>query len=514
MSNTVLPARVARRRTSATQLSPLIDSRLRGRGIDGLWSHQADAVDALRARRHVAVATGTASGKSLCYQIPIVEGIADGARDTSLLVFPTKALAQDQLRTFREWLVPDVVAATYDGDTPIDERTWIRAHANVLLTNPEMLHMGILPSHERWATFLLRLRYVVVDELHTLRGVFGSHVAHVLRRLRRLCEHYGADPTFCFTSATIGNPAELASRLCGLPVEAIDGDGSPQAERSFAVWQRPLVDAHTGTRASANVETAMLLSRFVADGHQTLAFTRSRKGAELVATHARGMLAERAPAAPAVAAYRAGYLATERRELEEQLTSGALGGVVATSALELGIDVGSLDAVVLNGFPGTLSSMRQQVGRAGRTSRRAAAVLVAGDDQLDQWYARHPGELLSRPAEAAVVNPDNPFVARAQISCAAHELPLTHADERYFGDALDDAVRDLVLDDLLKPRGERMFWAGASRPRRASDCGAARRWSSTSSTPTDGWSAPSTPPASSTSRTRAPSTCTRAASTG
>jgi DEAD/DEAH box helicase domain-containing protein len=460
----VLPARGARPAPGETSSSPVVSSRLRGRGIDELWSHQAAAADALRAGRSVAIATGTASGKSLCYQIPIVESICDGGRDTALLVFPTKALAQDQLRTFREWLVPDLVAATYDGDTPVDVRAWIRAHANVVLTNPEMLHMGILPSHDRWATFLLRLRYVVVDELHTLRGVFGSHVAHVLRRLRRLCEHYGADPTFCFTSATIGNPADLASRLCGLPVEAIDGDGSPQAERSFAVWQRPLVDSHTGTRASANVETAMLLSRFVADGHQTLAFTRSRKGAELVATHARGFLAETERRAPAVAAYRAGYLATERRELEEQLASGQLGGVVATSALELGIDVGSLDAVVLNGFPGTLSSMRQQVGRAGRTSRRAAAVLIAGDDQLDQWYARHPAELLTRPAEAAVVNPDNPFVARAQISCAAHELPLTHADERYFGDALDDAVRDLVLDDLLKPRGDRMFWAGREPP--------------------------------------------------
>jgi len=466
--NTVLPARAARAAGDDLALSPLVDSRLRGRGVEALWSHQAAAIDALRHGRSVAVATGTASGKSLCYQVPIVESIADGGRDTALLVFPTKALAQDQLRTFREWLVPDVVAATYDGDTPTDERTWIRNHANVILTNPEMLHMGILPSHARWATFLLRLRYVVVDELHTLRGVFGSHVAHVLRRLRRLCEYYGSDPTFCFTSATIGNPAELASRLCGLPVQGIDGDGSPQAERSFAVWQRPLVDAHAGTRSSANVETAMLLSRFVAEGHQTLAFTRSRKGAELVATHARGMLVEQratdSPRAPAVAAYRAGYLADERRALEAQLASGELGGVVATSALELGIDVGSLDAVVLNGFPGTLSSMRQQVGRAGRTTRRAAAVLVAGDDQLDQWYARHPDELLTRPAEAAVVNPDNPFVARAQISCAAHELPLTHADERYFGDSLDDAVRDLVLDDLLKPRGDRMFWAGREPP--------------------------------------------------
>ena len=337
----------------------------------------------------------------------------------------------------------------------------------MLLTNPEMLHMGILPSHARWATFLMRLRFVVVDELHTLRGVFGSHVAHVLRRLRRLCAHYGSYPTFCFTSATIGNPAELASQLCGLPVHAIDVDGSPQAERAFAVWQRPLLDEHTGTRASANHETAMLLGRFVTDGHQSLAFTRSRKGAELVAAQARGVVAATHPPAgtqPTIAAYRAGYLAGERRDLEARLTDGQLSGVVATSALELGIDIGTLDAVVLNGFPGTLASMRQQVGRAGRTTRRAAAVLVAGDDQLDQWYARHPTELLTRPAEAAVVNPANPFVARAQIACAAHELPLSHDDEQWFGETLDDAVRELVLDDLLKPRGDHMYWAGREAP--------------------------------------------------
>jgi DEAD/DEAH box helicase domain-containing protein len=468
VANTALPARAAHLAAEAPSLSGLVTERLRQRGVEQLWSHQSDAIDALRAGRNIVIATGTASGKSLCYQLPLVDSIVGGSRDTTLLMFPTKALAQDQLRSFREWLVPDVVAATYDGDTGPDERAWVRGHANVVLTNPEMLHMGILPTHDRWATFLLRLRYVVVDELHTLRGVFGSHVAHVLRRLRRLCEHYGSSPTFCFTSATIGNPAELASRLCGLPVVAIEGDGSPQSERKFAVWQRPLVDVHTGTRASANIETAMLLSRFVSDGHQTLAFTRSRKGAELVATHARGALAQSSTAggstAPAVAAYRAGYLATERRELESQLANGELGGVVATSALELGIDIGSLDAVVLNGFPGTLASMRQQVGRAGRTSRRAAAVLIAGDDQLDQWYARHPTELLDRPAEAVVVNPDNPFVARAQIACAAHELPLTHTDERYFGDALDDAVRDLVLDDELKPRGGAMYWSGREPP--------------------------------------------------
>lgn len=461
--------RGARHAPTTTPLAPRTVEKLQGRGIDALYTHQAAAVDALLGGRSVVVASGTASGKSLCYQVPIVESVVRGTGDTALVVYPTKALAQDQLRSFRQWLIPELVAATYDGDTAPDDRTWARANANVLLTNPEMLHAGILPSHARWATFLMRLRYVVVDELHALRGLFGSHVAHVLRRLRRLCAHYGADPTFCFTSATIGNPAQLASALCGLPVHAVTDDGAPRAERGFAVWQRPLLDEHSGTRASANVETAMLLARFVEDGHQTLAFTRSRRGAELVAAQARAMVAAASPpgcAVPDVAAYRAGYLADERRELEARLADGSLGGIVATSALELGIDIGSLDAVVLNGFPGTLASMRQQVGRAGRGARRAAAVLVTGDDQLDQWYARHPRELLDRPAEAAVVNPQNPFVARSQIACAAHEMPLAHDDERWFGDALDDAVRELVIDDKLKPRGDRMYWIGRHPPAR------------------------------------------------
>jgi len=464
-----IAARGAEYATPAAPLAPTTQEKLRGRGVDALYTHQAAAIDALLAGRSIVVASGTASGKSLCYQVPIVESVVRGTGDTALLVYPTKALAQDQLRSFRQWLIPTMVSATYDGDTSPDDRTWSRANANVLLTNPEMLHAGILPSHARWANFLMRLRYVVVDELHTLRGLFGSHVAHVLRRLRRLCAHYGANPTFCFTSATIGNPAALASALCGLPVEAVSVDGAPRAERGFAVWQRPLLDEHSGTRASANVETAMLLARFVEDGHQALAFTRSRRGTELVAAQARSMIAAAAPPGgpvPDVAAYRAGYLADERRALEARLADGSLGGVVATSALELGIDIGSLDAVVLNGFPGTLASMRQQVGRAGRGTRRAAAVLVTGDDQLDQWYARHPRELLDRPAEAAVVNPANPFVARAQIACAAHEMPLAHDDDQWFGEALDDAVRELVLDDKLKPRGDHMFWMGRHPPAR------------------------------------------------
>jgi DEAD/DEAH box helicase domain-containing protein len=460
------PGQDARFAEPTAGLSPDLRSCLIRNGITALWEHQARAVDLLREGQSVVMTTGTASGKSLGYQLPIVESALDGAHDTALLVFPTKALAQDQLRSLREWLLPQLVASTYDGDTSPDERSWARANATAVLTNPEMLHVGILPSHAKWATFLMRLRYVVIDELHVLRGLFGSHVAHVLRRLRRLCAHYGSDPVFCFTSATIGNPAELASQLCGLPVVSVSDDAAPRPERSFAVWQRPLLDHHTGARASANLETAMLLARFVEDGHQTLAFTRSRRSSELVAAQARSMLDEvcAAGTAPEIAAYRAGYLPAERRELEAKLTAGELGGVVATNALELGIDVGALDAVVCNGFPGTLASMRQQMGRAGRGTRRAAAVLVAGDDQLDQWYVRHPSDLLARPAEAAVVNPSNPFVARAQLACAAHEKPLTHDDEQWFGDCLDDAVRELVVDDVVKVRDGRVYWVGRRPP--------------------------------------------------
>ena len=460
-----MPARPAAYADLKEPLPGELVERLASRGVARLWSHQAAAIDALHTGGNIVVATGTASGKSLCYQLPIVEGVVAGRRETALLIFPTKALAQDQLRSLRSWLVPGLKAVSYDGDTPSDDRTWARRNANVVLTNPEMLHMGILPSHQRWATFMMRLRYVVVDELHTLRGIFGSHVAHLLRRLQRVCEHYGSHPTFCFASATIGNPAELASTLCGAPVALIDSDGAPRSERIVACWQRPLLDEHSGARASANVEAGALLASFVRDGHQTLAFTRSRRGAELVAQYARRDLERSAPLlAPRVAAYRSGYRADERRVLESDLTSGKLLGVAATTALELGIDVGGLDAIVLNGFPGTLASLWQQAGRAGRTGRRSTAVLVAGDDQLDQWYIAHPTELTRRLPERAVVNPDNPFVLHAQVACAAHELPLQPADERWFGDGLDEAVRALVHDDLLKPRGAKMYWSGPDRP--------------------------------------------------
>jgi DEAD/DEAH box helicase domain-containing protein len=455
-----LPERPARMAALATPLPDPIEALV---PAEGLWLHQAAAVDRARAGHSVAIATGTASGKSLCYQLPIAEAVIDHARPgTALCLYPTKALAQDQLRAFGALDAPGMVAVTYDGDTPVEQRTWARRNANVVLTNPDMLHVGVLPHHGRWATFLHRLRYIVVDELHTLRGIFGSHIAHVLRRLRRLCAHYRADPTFIFCSATIGRPAELAAALSGVPIEAITDDGSPRGERLFALWNPPLLEDESGARASSNVEAADLLAAFVAEGHRAIAFTRSRKGTELVAAYAQRRLPPEL--ARAVRPYRGGYLAKERREIERELFAGNLLGVAATNALELGIDVGGLDACVLNGFPGTIASMWQQAGRAGRAQQQSAAVLVAGSDQLDQWLMAHPAEVFTRSPEPAVVNPDNPFVLLPHLACAAYEQPLTTGDEAYWGDALDDAVRELVLDDQLVLRDGRAYWAGRGAP--------------------------------------------------
>jgi DEAD/DEAH box helicase domain-containing protein len=440
------PARPARYGDPVVAVDPALLERL---GVARLWTHQAQAIDLLRNDTSVAIATGTASGKSLCYQIPIAEAGNGGSRPaTALAVFPTKALAQDQLRSFADLADRRVVPATYDGDTLPDDRSWVRHHANVVLTNPEMLHYGILPHHHRWATFLKRLRFVVVDELHLLRGVFGSHVAHVLRRLQRLCGHYGSDPTFVFTSATIGEPGRLASELCGRPVTEITDDGSPRGERWFVLWNGD-ADAD-GRQESANRTAAALSADLVRAGHRTITFCRSRKATELVAADMRRRLPRELT--ESVRAYRAGYLATERRSLEEALFAGELRGVVATTALELGVDIGGLDACVLNGFPGTIASLWQQAGRAGRDAQAAVAVLVAGDDQLDQWYMAHPWDLFERPAEPAVINPTNPHVLLPHLACAAHELPLRPEDDRWWGDHLEEGVRRLVLDDLLAVR--------------------------------------------------------------
>jgi DEAD/DEAH box helicase domain-containing protein len=455
-----LPARPARYGSLTDDLPDAVREHL---PTDALWSHQAQAIDLARAGRSVAIATGTASGKSRCYQVPIAEAVGADPAGTALLLFPTKALAQDQLRALAELELPGLVPVCYDGDTDPDARSWARRHGSVVLSNPDMLHVGMLPHHARWATFFMRLQYVVVDELHVLRGIFGTHVAHVLRRLRRVCAHYGSDPTFIFCSATIGEPQKLAAALCGKDVVAVTDDGSPQGERLFALWNPPLLDEATGTRASANVETAHLLSSLVQDDHRAIAFCRSRKSTELVAADTRRRLPD--ALRQAVRPYRGGYLTEERREIEGELFAGRLRGVVATSALELGIDIGALDACVLDGFPGTIASLWQQAGRAGRTQRQSLAVLVAGEDQLDQWLMAHPKELFERAPEPAVINPANPSVLLPHLACAAYELPLSITDEQWWdSELLGDGVRDLVGDDVLAVREGRAYWADRGAP--------------------------------------------------
>ena len=460
-----LPPRPARTAALQRPLPTWLDERLDELGYPALWTHQAAAIDLLRDRQHAVVATGTASGKSLCYQVAIAEAVNDPIKPgTALALFPTKALAQDQLKGFGHLAVPNLLAATYDGDTDPDSRAWARRNANVILTNPEMLHCALLPHHEKWATFLMRLRYVVIDELHVLRGVFGTHVGHLLRRLRRLCELYGASPTFVFSSATIGQPGVLASDLCGMPVTEVVDDGSPRGERLVALVDPTMIGGPKAAR-SANQVTAGLVADLVRGGHRTLAFCRSRAGTEVVAAE---VVRRHPDLAGRVRPYRGGYLAAERREIESQLFSGQLGAVVATSALELGIDVGGLDACVLNGFPGTIASMWQQMGRAGREGQPSLSVLVAGEDQLDRYYLAHPEEVFSRAPEPAVVNLANPFVLDPHLACAAYETPLSHRDERWWGDHLGDGVHRLVLDDRLRLRSRadriRAFWAARGHP--------------------------------------------------
>ncbi|WP_426571004.1 DEAD/DEAH box helicase [Aquihabitans sp. McL0605] len=460
-----LPPRPARTGGLERPLPGWLDERLGELGYQGLWSHQAQAIDLLRARTSAVVATGTASGKSLCYQVPIAEAVNDPIKPgTALALFPTKALAQDQLKGFGHLSAPNLIAATYDGDTDPDQRAWVRRNANVVLTNPEMLHCALLPHHDKWATFFMRLRYIVIDELHVLRGVFGTHVGHLLRRLRRLCEHYGSSPTFVFSSATIGHPGELAADLCGLPVDEVMADGSPRGERLVALVDPTAIGGPKAARSSNQV-TASLVADLVRSGHRTLAFCRSRAGTEVVAAE----VVRRHPDLNGrVRPYRGGYLAAERREIEAQLFSGQLGAVVATSALELGIDVGGLDACILNGFPGTIASMWQQMGRAGREGQPSLSVLVAGEDQLDRYFLAHPDEVFSRSPEPAVVNLANPFVLDPHLACAAYETPLGHRDERWWGDHLHDGVHRLVLDDRLRLRSRadriRAFWAARGRP--------------------------------------------------
>ena len=443
-------------------LPEVLRRRLALLGIEGLYPHQREALSVLDGGGNVIIATGTASGKTLVYNLAFARtAIADEKR-TALYLFPTKALARDQLRQVRDLKLPQVRAAVYDGDTPKAERPLIRRNANLVMTNPDMLHISILPGHPRWADFFLRLSLVVVDEAHVARGVFGSHVAMILRRLRRLVAHYGGQPQFVLSSATIGNPADLAERLVGLPFDYVDRDASPRGEKQFVLWNPPLVDEELGLRRSAITEASWILRDLVEEEVRTIAFCRSRRAAELVAEFARrelpGGLRRR------VKTYRAGYLAEERRELERALASGDLLGVAATTALELGIDVGSLDAALLAGYPGTRASMWQQAGRAGRRSGSSLAMLIAQDDPLDQYLVQHPADLFQKPPEAAVVDPTNPYVLEPHIACAAREQPMTAEEVDVFGEGAPEAVERMVAAGELFWRRGLLYQRGRESP--------------------------------------------------
>ena len=435
------------------ELHPDVVAGLARAGIERLYSHQAQALHSA-LRRTTIVTTGTASGKSLCFNLPTLQALCAEPLARALYLYPTKALAQDQARALSTFgLTKQVRPAIYDGDTPRDARGDIRRRANIVLTNPDMLHVGILPNHGAWERLFSHLRIVVVDEAHVYRGVFGSHVANVLRRLLRVAAAYGSEVRVLLASATIANPVELAERLTGLDdVGLIDGDGSPTPRRQIAMWNPPLTDKAIGARRSALGEAAELLARLVRDGARCICFMKSRKGVELLARMVREEVERTDPElAERVAPYRAGYTPQQRRELETRLSGGELRAVITTDALELGIDIGELDAAVVVTFPGTVASLRQMWGRAGRRGK-GLAVYVAGEDALDQFFCRHPDEFLQRAVEAAILDHESAQIHQAHLLCAAYEGPLEQHDEEFFGPRWEAHAEALVSAGLLRKR--------------------------------------------------------------
>jgi len=457
------PARDARYGELRTDLHPTVRAILDGLGIQRLYSHQAESIDAALSGEHLCVVASTAGGKTLCYTIPLAQRIYEQATSRAFLIFPTKALAQDQLRKLGQFGAGTAFsAACFDGDTPQSRRRVIKRESQVVLTNPDMLHVSVLPYHHTWADYFRHLKYVVLDEVHTYRGVFGSHAANVIRRLRRVAAGYGAHPQFICCSATIGNPEELATQLTGLPVRVIDCDGAPQGRRLWVFWNPPLNRDGSGRRSSL-IESAQLLVRLVERGVRTIDFTLARKTAELIVRHAHRLLGRRSAAAQTIMAYRGGYLPEERRELERRLFEGSLLGVVSTSALELGIDIGSLRAVIMTGYPGTIASTLQQAGRAGRAQEDALAVLVAQSSSLDQFLMQHPDFLFQARSERALINPENRFIVGAHLLCAAFERELSSDDLNLFGPESEAVLRILAGERYVTERGK-WYWIGEGYP--------------------------------------------------
>jgi len=463
-----LPAEAGRYAAFPQHLSYAMRAALASRGITQFYSHQRAAFDATAAGKHIVVVTPTASGKSLCYHVPVIEAVRE-TRAKALYLFPTKALAQDQVAELLELNragALSVRAYTFDGDTPADARQAIRVHGDIVVSNPDMLHQAILPHHTKWAQFFENLRYVVIDEVHTYRGVFGSHVANVLRRLRRICEFYGVAPQFIACSATIGNPKEHAEALIGADVEAITESGAPRGERHILLWNPPVINADLGIRASARSQSMRIARNAVRAALKTIVFASSRLMVEVLTKYLKDVFDHDPRKPERVRAYRGGYLPTERRETERALRAGSIDAVVTTSALELGVDIGALDVAVLNGYPGSIAATWQRLGRAGRRQRASLGVLVASSQALDQYIIRHPEFFSSAPPETARIAPDQLLILLDHIRCAAFELPFARGDR--FGTTVADDFLDVLAESgVLHREGGRWDWIADSYPAQA-----------------------------------------------
>lgn len=466
-----LPARPARYGEFPDSLDPRLISALRARATAPLFTHQAEAVSAALSGENVAVVTGTASGKTLCYNLPVLQSMLTDPEARALYIFPTKALAQDQAAALSELLgsldaLEGLPVRNYDGDTPQAERRDIREQVRILITNPDMLHMGILPHHPRWASLFENLRWVIVDEMHTYRGIFGSNVANLFRRLSRICQFYGRDPSYMLTSATISNPKELAEKLIGAPVSLVspDLDGSPRAEKHVILYNPPVIDARLGIRRSYTLESTKIAQRFLSADVQTVVFARARLTTEVLLGYVRDSFKDGGGDPQAIRGYRGGYLPLERREIEQGLRTGEVRGVVATNALELGVDIGQLGAAVIAGYPGTIASLWQQAGRAGRRSEASVAILVASAAPLDQFVAVNPRYLFEQSPEHALINPDNLAILLRHLRCAAFELPFQA--EESFGqvESLDELLAFLAEEGELHASETSYHWVADDYP--------------------------------------------------
>ncbi|SDT55306.1 DEAD/DEAH box helicase domain-containing protein [Paenibacillaceae bacterium GAS479] len=460
-----IPPREARAREFPENLHPKLADALRKKGIDRLFTHQDDAYREVRGGRNIVAVTPTASGKTLCYNLPVLQSLLEDEGGRALYLFPTKALAQDQvaeLQTLADLMEVDLKTHTYDGDTPPQVRQAIRNAGHIVVTNPDMLHSAILPHHTKWVKLFENIRYIVIDELHSYRGVFGSHVANVIRRLLRICQFYGSTPQFICASATIENPLEHAERLTGAPMALVADNGAPMGEKHFIFYNPPVVNQQLGIRRSSVLETRRLAAKLLKQGVQTIVFARSRVRVELLLTYlqdaVRGKLDDRT-----IRGYRGGYLPKLRREIEKGLRTGEIRGVVSTNALELGIDIGQLQACVLNGYPGTVASTWQQSGRAGRRQTSSVTFMVASSNPLDQYMIQNPDFFFSAPPERALIHPDNLLILIDHVKCAAYELPFK-AGDRFGGERLEDMLEFLTEEKVLHHVKDRWYWMEQSFP--------------------------------------------------